>query len=240
MSKFAALRTIISADAGNVAARHEVRMQAVTHYYDVALRGNKTQLIDGLAFANSIKGNVAKAYVAGFQAAGMPEKYPYQGKLSAAVADEIAAKADELAALFSKAFAAIVPIEEAAEKTAEEKAKAKAEKEEKAEKAHKEWAEKNGYIAPENAFLSYADMTASNVIEAFQDNIAKFSASDLSALIARATAQLAIVQTNDVIDAIDAKAEAGKRKAAKAKADKAAKANGNVPATIEESAIIAA
>lgn len=174
--------TFISADNGNKADRHIVRMETVTHAIDQALRGNSTYMIEGVQYANKMKTAICKAYSAGFVAVGVIARYDYKGKVTPEIASAIAERADELADKFSKAFAEVYPIEEVA-KTDEEKAKAKAKKEENKEKAGKEWAEKNGFIKADG-LVSLDDVSASDLFQLVNVHASKFSLDQLNSLIA--------------------------------------------------------
>jgi hypothetical protein len=132
---------------------HAIRMTIVTAAIDASLRGNRTQYLQAQALASGAKGNLAKAYRAGFAAVPAPEKFAYSGKLTAAVAEQIATKATELAQAFSDAFVKVAPLTKA-EQTEDEKAKAEAAKKAKADKAAIARAEELGYVKPREVGVS--------------------------------------------------------------------------------------
>lgn len=141
----------LSKDRGQM---HAIRLTVVRAAIDAALRGNKTQCLQAAAMVATAKGQLAKAYRAGFDAVPAPEKFPYAGKLSAADAAAIAAKAEELTEKFSAAFVEVFPLT-SAELTEEEKAKKEAAKKEKADKAAIARAQELGYVpAPKELGVS--------------------------------------------------------------------------------------
>jgi hypothetical protein len=172
----------ISADLGNASARHAIRMEALTKAVVMAMRGNKSELIEAQGFVLTQKGKIAKAYVAGFEALGNVARHAYTGKLTADVSATIDAMAKEKAEVFGKAFIEVSPLE-VAEKTEEEKAKAKADKEAKAEKAFKEKASELGYVKAD-------ELTEADALTLALSLVNRLDVAQLEALTLQASARL--------------------------------------------------
>lgn len=194
--------TFISADNGNKADRHLVRMETVTHAIDQALRGNGTYLIEGMQYANKMKSAICKAYSSGFVAVGVISRFDYKGKVTPEIASAIAGKAKELADVFSKAFAEVYPIEDV-QKSEEEKAKAKADAAEKKAKASEAWAKENGFVRADSV-IPMDNLSSDDVIRLVAANVGKLSAADVSRLIKMLNAQHAEAANTEAIDSKDA------------------------------------
>jgi hypothetical protein len=103
-----------------------VRMELVRGAAVVALKGNKTQWVQGATEVSKGKGLQERAFKAGFMAVGeISALFKPQDKIDPKVkAEAIEAEADRIAMVFEAAYVAELPVE----KTVAEKEKAKADK----------------------------------------------------------------------------------------------------------------
>lgn len=171
----ASLVTFILADLGDKHAAHAVRMEVVRQHYVSALKGNNSQLVAATKELAARKEKIAKAYVAAFNATGIPARAKYEGRCTDEVMETIVMpQVNDLMLVWEIAFLQLMPLE-TPQKTDEEKAQAKAERAAKKQQELEAFAAEQGYVKPET-------LTIDNAFSIVQAALPKLAVSELQRL----------------------------------------------------------